>query len=569
MKTVGFCLAAIWLAAGVSSCGCDDGSAGLEQFTEDGGAGTADAAASADTSEGPDAAGPADGGGDVAAGDEGVDSGDDLDGGIDGGVADVGIDAGVDAGEPDGGRDAGIPDTGTDGGNAFPAISWRASFLAGTTDSEGNLLGGTEARVLETFDGRLFAGIGYWTDRDEGNLSLPGAQVIVLDRPAEAGGQWRQDLQLDEVGPAPYADWRRYIAISVMKAVTFATDGSGDSLSPPVPLLVAGVWDRFDATEVFVRSASGPDSWTRTTLIPSENPLDPDACRRHVRSFALHRDSVTGIDRIFAGTNGNAQCPRRIFSGVHDASSPGRIRWDADPEPWADTPGPDDRVTSFAVTGGRLFATVCGKIYLRTDGVAPTWTRIFTHPDDHCPPGPGETGFRGLTPIPGGAQGDRLLMGLEGSTSQIGTVDPTAGNAADLELNVISFLRNTWGLTWVGYTIVAYNDFARIALPSGSLVHLAGLEARIAQNPDDPASWHGWEKGAWFIVRLDEDTYELHEIVDPTISPKPTLVAVRTMIASPFAGEANEAIYAGGFDCNSVVGVNHETAWIYRGAFER
>ncbi|MBI5527006.1 MAG: hypothetical protein HY897_11780 [Deltaproteobacteria bacterium] len=486
-----------------------------------------------------------------------------------------GSDSGVVEDAGGGKTDTGAPDAGAtfdggtvDGSVGFPIISWRASFLAGTTDPGGNLLGGTEARALEAFDGKLFAGIGYWTDKDEGSLSLPGPQVIVLDRPGPEGGQWRQDLQLDEAGPEPYTDWRRYVAISTMKAVTFTTDGNGNELSTPVPLLVAGVWDRFDATEVFVRSATGPESWTRTTIIPQQNPLDPDACRRHVRSFALHRDAVTGVDRVFAGTNGSAPCPRWIYSGVYDASAPGTIRWEADPEPWTDAPGPDDRVTSFAVTGGSLYATVCGKIYVRTDGTVPTWTMIFSHPDDDCPAGPGETGFRGLTPIPGGAAGDKLIMGLEGSTSQIGTLDPTAGNGVDLELDVISFLKDAWSRSWVGYTIVAYNDFAPVTLPSGRLVHLAGLEARIAANTDDPGSWYGWDKGAWFLVRLADGNYELHEIADPTITPKPTLVATRTMIRSPFAGEENVVVYAGGFDCNGVIGVNHETAWIYRGALQ-
>ena len=42
----------------------------------------------------------------------------------------------------------------------------------------------------------------------------------------------------------------------------------------------------------------------------------------------------------------------------------------------------------------------------------------------------------------------------------------------------------------------------------------------------------------------------------------PSLVAVRTMVESPFAEEAGKIVYLGGY--NSYNGVSHNTAWIYR-----
>ena len=52
------------------------------------------------------------------------------------------------------------------------------------------------------------------------------------------------------------------------------------------------------------------------------------------------------------------------------------------------------------------------------------------------------------------------------------------------------------------------------------------------------------------------------------MTPKPAMVSTRAIVASPFAGEIGQVIYAGGFDANHVNGVNHDTAWLYRGEYQ-
>jgi hypothetical protein len=44
--------------------------------------------------------------------------------------------------------------------------------------------------------------------------------------------------------------------------------------------------------------------------------------RRAERHLAVHRDRVTGVDRVIAALTGGS-----VFSGGYDAGAPGRIRW--------------------------------------------------------------------------------------------------------------------------------------------------------------------------------------------------------------------------------------------------
>lgn len=446
------------------------------------------------------------------------------------------------------------------------SISWQESFVAGS-DPDGNLMGGTETRTLVAFDNKVFAAIGRWTDKEAKDPDNPGPQVVMLDRPESEGGRWRLDLHLadrTEV-PGPRQGRRRYVNISTMDVVTFRRDRNAKDLTSPVSLLVLGVWDSYDALEVFTRDVSGPESWARSVIIPHNEPVVPER-RMHVRSFAQHRDSVTGVDLVFAGTSGRAAHPRRIYHGTYNPKAPGCIAWGEKPEAWAQEPNPDDRVTSFATANGKLYASVCGKIYERVDGETPRWRLVFANPNDRSQPSPGEWGYRGLTAIGSTSSAGEVLIGaLEGTTSSIDRLDVSNDYAVREELDVIDRLGREWKRSWVGYTIVAYNRFVPMTLAGGERVHFAGLEARIAHDARGRSTWYGWEPGAWYFVRHANGSYDLGEIVDPAKIPKPALVATRTLLPSPFADESGRVIYAGGFDCNRVNEVNHNTAWIYRG----
>src|SRR6516162_4453093 len=135
---------------------------------------------------------------------------------------------------------------------------FQVSFAAGSSDSAGRFMGGTEIRVLAAHGGMLYAGNGYWEDRP-GPEGLQGAQILVLDGP---GARWRVDHDFDERMP----DGRpRDLAVSALEEATFATDGGGARLPAPVSLLIAANWHLTGTARVFSRDdATG--AWVGASL---------------------------------------------------------------------------------------------------------------------------------------------------------------------------------------------------------------------------------------------------------------------------------------------------------------
>jgi hypothetical protein len=215
-------------------------------------------------------------------------------------------------------------------------------------------------------------------------------------------------------------------------------------------------------------------------------------------------------------------------------------------------------VSSFAECNGRLYAAVGQAIYERTDGAEPHWRRVYLNPRS----GHSETGLRGLTAISDGKGGEVLLAAVEGSAARIIRIDPRDGRETT-EIDLNDHLRQAWGLR-VDYVIAAYNDMTRVRAANGGEALLIGLEAFIAPKSPVAASrdsvdvgYGKLERGGWYLVRHPEGRYELRQI---TASGR-ALVAVRSILASPFAGEP-DAIYFAGYDANKAPA--HNTAWIYR-----
>ncbi len=389
--------------------------------------------------------------------------------------------------------------------------------------------GGTEIRGLVAHEGKLYASNGYWEDTNP----APGAQILVLD---EAAGAWRVDHSFDERLPRGR---RRHLAIGALADVTFRTDASGATLPAPAALLLASTWDVTGRRTVFVRDDRSGD-WSATLLAedrPSPNFLP------QIRSFGLHRDRVTGADTVFAGDT------RGIFSGTYRN---GAVRWGADPELATDGldafPGLNGRlrISSFAETGGRLFAAIGQQVWVRQDGAAPRWTLLATNPEPHF----SETGLRGLTAVDG-----MLIAAVEGNQSRIVRIDPASG-LMTTDLDLAGFLDKAWG-TRVSYVIAGYNDMAA-AGPD----RLIGLEAFIPPASPRPPGHrvldviHGLEAGGWFLIRHPGGRYELRELPSDA-----DLVAVRAIVASPFANDAG-AFYFAGYDANGTPA--HGTGWIAR-----
>ena len=429
------------------------------------------------------------------------------------------------------------------------ATGFVPSYVAGSKDSAGRLMGGTEIRALATHGGKLFAGNGYWEDRP-GPDGTPGAQVLVLDGP---GAKWRVDAAFDDLLPGGR---RRHLAISALAEATFRTDGRGAALPVPRTVLLASTWDVTGTRTVFVRD-DAMGTWSGTVLAQ-----DRPAPRflPQIRAFGTHRDSSTRADLVFAGDTSG------ILSGSYDPGVAGGIRWNRTPELLVTAAMSDGfpglagrvRISSFAEAGGRVFAAIGQQVWVRHDAPSPSWQLFYTNPA----PAFSETGLRGLTAV-ADAGGEALLAAVEGRNSRIVRIDPRTG-AETTDLDLAGLLDDAWH-TRVSYVIGAYNDMPRIAMPGGGEGLLIGLEAFIPPAAPRPPGHkvldvnHGLEAGAWFLIRSPEGRYGLQEVPPGSVPTGSDLVAVRVAHASPFPGQA-ATTYLGGYDANDTPA--HDTAWI-------
>ena len=224
-------------------------------------------------------------------------------------------------------------------------LSFQRSLQSGVRDANGKLITGTEVDFLAPHQGRLYASNCLWLETDP---SVPKAcQIFVLDSPK---GQWRVERQFATGS----------LRCSVLKEITFATDGRGQAIAP-VSLLLTAPDVKSGPVEVFCRDdATG--EWSASVLGTATRATN-------TRSLGLHRDKVTGIDRIFAGNR-----PLGVVSGVYDPAAPGRIRWDKSAE--VEAPA-GERVMGFCDCNGILYCATSRHIYQRTDGAAPAWKDVY------------------------------------------------------------------------------------------------------------------------------------------------------------------------------------------------
>jgi len=420
-------------------------------------------------------------------------------------------------------------------GAVLAESGWEQSFQAGMVDpSTGKAIRGTEIIHLEAHKGRLFAGNGYWMDT-RGHQNTPWSQVLVLDKP---DGKWKVDLSLG----APH------LRVTVLKSVSFTTDGAGKSIDPPVNLLLAAsdVQGGERQTHIWTRD-DGKNTWARTTL-----KGDPKL-RRSTRAVFVHRDRETGVDRIFiaAGALG-------IDSGVYDPDLPGRIRWDEKAEL-----GPVKiRPMSFAEANGRLYATAGTSVYQRSGGRKPKWNKVYSDDTrEHWELG----GIRGLTAVPSpDGVGESLLFS---HTDRIIRIDPGKDHKATVELPIRELLAKSWGTPVPGSIIAAYSDMIPLKDPVAKhAVNVMGVQARIERGPKEKEfradTFYGWYAGGSYLIRESNGSYRLREVNGRWAPGKPKLVAPRCFVVSPFSEDKGGAIYTGGFDANFFPAL--DTAWIFR-----
>lgn len=406
-----------------------------------------------------------------------------------------------------------------------PKAPFRRVFTAGRHEDAGQRIGGTEVLHLVAHRGRLYASLSYKLHDYREDDPQHGAQIAVLEHP---DGAWRL------VHTAERAQWR-----TTLESITFSMDGQGRPLDTPVACLLAGPSDNRGLVHV---ESFDDDSgtWTRTLLGTGSGVAS-------TRSFFLHRDRVTGQERVFAGT-----APAGIFSGVHDPHAPGRIRWDSTPE----LCGYTRRPMSFTECDGQLYVSIKPDIYRRIDGPSPSWERVYTIPFPLIAP---SSGFRGLTTVPNpDGPGEVLLAALEGDHCRIVRIAPNDGFRETLELDVLDFLADQWG-TRPTYAVAAYDDFTPVHdSRDGESVLLCGLGATYSTRLDThPAD--AWVNDAWYLVRHSHGAhYTLRRVEDPGAASPAELVAARTIAVSP---HDPDMLYIGGYDPNAKR--CRDTAWVF------
>lgn len=433
---------------------------------------------------------------------------------------------------------------GAHGGRASPLahLLFQPSLQAGVRDTNGKLIAGTEIMHLVPHKGRLYASTSLWMESDP---SIPKAcQVLVLDSPK---GQWRVEHQFTT----------NNLRYGSLRPVTFATDATGKAITP-VSLLLAAPDVKRGPVEIFCRDdATG--KWSASVLGTVSSAAT-------TRSIGLHRDKLTGVDRVFAGNR-----PLGVISGVYDTSAPGRIRWDKSAE--LQVPA-GERVMGFCDCNGILYCATTRHIYQRTDGPAPTWKEVYFC-EQEIPP----VGIRGLTAVPNPNGKGEVLWFV--ALRKVRRLDPAAGFKETIELDLPAFLTEKLGLSVVG-ALAAYNELMPYVMPgTGETVWLFGfqcshpaavlnshpkIKARAQMTARSKAGGGRAGNGRYCIrhAKGSNITYEVAEITDPR---EPQLVSTRTIAVSPFPEDKGQVLYFGGYDCNSVP--SHNTAWIYRGELPR
>ncbi len=465
------------------------------------------------------------------------------------------------------------------GGSGGADLPWSQSYEAGYTDANGQYCGGSEVMHIKAHGGKLFAFNGYWEDARYTPSVVPfnssSAQVLRLDEP---NGTWTVDLDTGSAGVA-------HMKGNIMHSVEFGTDSQGRLLPEKISQLVAasfagqGQPNATPAISVWVRDdRSG--KWAMTDLLPGTQ-----GGRRVPRDIEIHRDAVTGVDRIFllCGDSG-------VISGAYSAESKA-IEWDHAPEFPVGSPAKtfSVRALGMAVANGRLYFSVGGQLFVRTDGTSPSWTLAWQIPGQvNTEVG----GIRGLTAVPSPASSGRsaashkqvlnesLLLVWTPNGRSIGEIyrldEEKSKTAVKLHNSTEETLQHLYdvhsaavgaGLGTARSSLGGYNKMFAFQNPATrELMHLIGFEQALNDDASQKLQFNGYYAGGCVAVRSRDQagaaySYKTIEVNGLYSPGKPMLEAPRAFALSPFPGEES-VIYFGGFDANFHDSTNK--AWIFK-----
>jgi hypothetical protein len=430
--------------------------------------------------------------------------------------------------------------------NAFTDLRFARDWIPGTQDRNGKLMTGTECNYLVSHGGRLHAAVGVW-NIDTAHGENPGPGVLVK---RSAASPWEVDVQFHP----------RNVRVPVLASLTFSTDVAGRRLDPPVNLLMSGSGSFEHPGQITVQvrdDAQG--SWMPSFVAPSQGVRSFE-----VRHLFVHRDKVTGVDRVIAALTSGS-----VFSGGYDPAAPGRIRWNAEPE----LDGRLARIMSWGRANGDAYLAVDitpdapknGGLFHRVDGPQPRWEWIgeWGQRVQHR----GVAWIRGLTAIADPANpGKELLLCSREVDGVIEVINPQRNHEVRVEFDLRKHFGGLIGAREgqrLG-TIFAYNEMTPVTHPAtGERVHLISGGVMPDLSGDDARS-----KGAWCLIRHADGRYATVRVFDPEVIPAGHggLRCVRTICASPFAEEQGRVLYFGGYDAGDLgLGLRYrDSAWIYR-----
>ncbi|MBC7922470.1 MAG: T9SS type A sorting domain-containing protein [Ferruginibacter sp.] len=413
---------------------------------------------------------------------------------------------------------------------------WSKSFSAGQY-AAGQYLGGTEIMHLVAHKGKLYAGNSYWLETNK-SLPVSGCQILSLASPT---AQWKEEIEF----PGS-------LRLNSLKQFVFTRDHQGNALARPDTVLLANPGNEDGRLIVYLRDDT-KNTWLKDSITTYTYP----GADVSVRSSGLHYDAKANRQYIFLGMKTTG-----VLRGVYKPGLETKIEWTTTPEL---SVGQDFRVMGFTELNGVLY---CGtsengvaRIYRRNDSAtSPDWTLVWM--DDQ---GSKNGDIRGLSAVknPNGA-GQVLWFSWNGSAR---TWQP-GSTVAPVEFTYAPDLTQRLGTNTSG-VLAAYNDnilhwYDPVRRDS---VHLIGFEVRY-NNPGSRPNVDRWSLDGMYYARESSGgtvNYELKYILKNATPLTDTLLAVRTICASPFPAEAGNVLYAGGYDGNGFPA--SQTAWVYRGDY--
>jgi len=428
---------------------------------------------------------------------------------------------------------------------AFTDLQFVRDWIPGTKDRNGKLMTGTECNYIVAHAGRLYAAVSLWNHDPAAPNPGPG----VLVKPS-ADAPWEVDVPFHP----------RNVRVPVLASLTFGTDVAGKRLDPPVTLLVSGSGSFEHPGQITVQVRDDD----KGVWMPSFVASSQGARSFEVRHLFVHRDRVTGADRVIAALTSGS-----VFGGGYDPAAPGRIRWSEEPE----LAGRLARIMSVGRANGDAYLAVDitpdqpknGGLFRRVDGPQPRWEWLgeWGQRVQHR----GVAWVRGLTAIPDPANpGKEWLLCSREVDGVIEIIDPQRNHEPRVEFD----LRKHFG-GLVGArdgqrftTLFAYNEMTPAVHPdTGERALLIGGGIMPGLPGDDARA-----KGAWYLVRHADGRYGTGQIFDPSVVPSALggLRSVRTICVSPFPEDAGRVLYFGGFD--AAQGPHRDTAWIYKGTLK-